>query len=159
VTDVVVSPWLDEDLAPLLAAYHLRTEAEKGVAAARPAELPERYRREVLRPREAFAGAAVLVARVGDTPVGCVVATAPAGGSLELKRLWVDPAHRGRGAAKALVGAVFEHAARNGVDSVRLSVWRWRRDALALYERLGFTEVESWDDRDHLVCMARAVAP
>jgi len=36
---------------------------------------------------------------------------------------------------------------------VRLSVWRWRTDALALYARLGFAEAEPWDTRPGLVCL------
>jgi putative acetyltransferase len=40
---------------------------------------------------------------------------------------------------------------------VRLSVWKWRAGAIALYERLGFTVTESWDERDQLVCMERAM--
>lgn len=43
--------------------------------------------------------------------------------------------------------------AKIGVRAVRLSVWEWRRGAIALYERLGFTVTESWDERDRLVCM------
>jgi putative acetyltransferase len=38
-----------------------------------------------------------------------------------------------------------------------LSVWKWREDAIALYERLGFTVRESWDERDQLLCLERAV--
>ncbi|MEU9339540.1 hypothetical protein AB0D49_41470 [Streptomyces sp. NPDC048290] len=49
------------------------------------------------------------------------------------------------------------HAAESGVRAVRLSVQRWRTDAIALYERLGFTITEAWDERDQLVCMERAV--
>jgi putative acetyltransferase len=37
-------------------------------------------------------------------------------------------------------------------------VWQWRIGALALYERLGFTITESWDERDQLVCLQRSVA-
>ncbi|WP_143677683.1 GNAT family N-acetyltransferase, partial [Streptomyces scabiei] len=49
------------------------------------------------------------------------------------------------------------HAAERGVSTVRLSVWNWRTGAVALYERLGFEITESWDARDRLVCMERAV--
>ncbi|MGC5413030.1 GNAT family N-acetyltransferase, partial [Streptomyces sp. DT225] len=69
--------------------------------------------------------------------------------------LWTDPAARGRGVASALLGAALEEARRAGARTVRLSVWRWRTGAVALYERLGFTAVPSWDDRTDLVCMER----
>ncbi|MCX5372616.1 GNAT family N-acetyltransferase [Streptomyces sp. NBC_00015] len=143
--------------AELLAAYHLRTQAEKGDAVADVEALPDRYRTEILNPRAAFADDTVLIALSGDTAVGCVVLTTPAGGRSEIKRLWTDPASRGRGIASALIGAALAHAAENGVGTVRISVWEWRTGAIALYERLGFTVAESWETRDRLVCMERTV--
>lgn len=99
----------------------------------------------------------MLVARIGDEAVGCVVVTAAVDGRAEVKRLWTDPAFRGRGVASELINAALAHCAENGVSTVRLSVWTWRTAAIALYERLGFTVTESWDGRDQLVCMVRAV--
>lgn len=146
-------------LSVLLAAYHLRTQAEKGEPVADAALLPDRYRSEVLDPRAAFAGDTVLVASGADTDalVGCLVVTAPVDGRCEIKRLWTTPSARGRGIASALVNAALAHAAADGVRTVRLSVWQWRTDAIGLYERLGFTVVAPWDERDRLVCMERAV--
>ena len=149
------TPAAEDGLAALLADYHLRTEAEKGAAVADVDGLPDRYRAEVSDPWTAFADDVVLVARVGDAAVGCLVVTAPADGRSEIKRLWTDPAFRGRGIASGLLGEAFAHAAEHGVDIVRLSVWQWRTGAIALYERLGFTVTESWDGRDQLVCMQR----
>ncbi|MFD8731186.1 GNAT family N-acetyltransferase [Streptomyces sp. NPDC059611] len=151
------TPSAEEGLAGLLAAYHLRTEAEKGEAVADADGLPDRYRAEISDPRTAFVDDVVLLALSGDTAVGCVVVTAPAGGRSEIKRLWTDPAFRGQGIASGLLGAALAHAAESGVSGVRLSVWKWRTGAIALYERLGFTTTEPWDERDQLVCMQRAV--
>jgi putative acetyltransferase len=141
----------------LLAAYHLRTEAEKGEAVADVAELPDRYLAEITDPGSAFADDVVLLALSGDTAVGCVVVTAPTDGRSEIKRLWTDPAFRGRGAASALLDAALVHATDSGAGTVRLSVWKWRTGAIALYERLGFHVTESWEEREQLVCMERAV--
>ncbi|WP_314225089.1 GNAT family N-acetyltransferase [Streptomyces zaehneri] len=143
--------------AELLAAYHLRTQAEKGHPVADADALPDRYRTEILNPRAAFADDTVLMALSGDTAAGCLVLTAPAGGRSEIKRLWTDPAFRGRGIASALIGAALAHAAKNSVGTVRLSVWEWRTGAIALYERFGFTVAEPWESRDRLVCMERTV--
>ncbi|MFE6839820.1 GNAT family N-acetyltransferase [Streptomyces sp. NPDC057705] len=151
------SPSAEDGLAGLLTAYHLRTEAEKGGAVADAGGLPDSYRAEISDPRTAFADDAVLLALSGDTVVGCLVVTAPAGGRSEIKRLWTDPAFRGRGIASGLLGAALAHAAESGVSGVRLSVWSWRTGAIALYERIGFVITESWDERDQLVCMQRAV--
>lgn len=148
---------LDDGLAALLAAYHLRTEAEKGNPVADVDALPDRYRAEITDPRTAFADDAVLVAVQEGAAVGCLVVTSPAGGRSEVKRLWTAPESRGRGVASALLGAALAHAAENGADTVRLSVWEWRTGAVALYERFGFTVTRSWDERKGLVCMRRAV--
>ncbi|WP_406278527.1 GNAT family N-acetyltransferase [Streptomyces sp. NBC_00191] len=150
------TPPIEDALTALLAAYHLRTEAEKGEPVADVDGLPDRYQAEITDPRTAFAGDVVLVALMGDAAVGCLVVTSLANGQSEIKRLWTDPEFRGRGIASALLGAALAHAAENGVDTVRLSVWEWRTGAIALYERLGFTVTRSWDERDQLVCMQRA---
>ena len=146
-------------LGALLAAYHLRTEAEKGAAVTDVDALPARYRAEINDPRTVFADDVVLVARRGDRQAGCVVVTAPVAGRSEIKRLWTVPELRGHGVASALIGAALGHAAERGVSTVALSVWRWRAGAIGLYERLGFAVVESWDERDGLVCMERTVEP
>jgi putative acetyltransferase len=147
----------EEGLAALLAAYHLRTEAEKGKAVADASALPERYRAEISNPRTAFIDDAVFVALSGTAAVGCVVVTAAADRRSEIKRLWTEPRFRGRGVASGLLGAALAHAADSGAAAVRLSVWEWRTGAVALYERFGFAITESWDERDQLVCMERAV--
>lgn len=119
--------------------------------------LPDRYRAEISDPRTAFVDDVVLVAVSGGTAVGCLVVTAPADGRTEIKRLWTEPAFRGRGVASDLLGAALADAAESGAGTVRLSVWKWRTGAIALYERFGFTVTESWDERDQLVCMERAL--
>jgi putative acetyltransferase len=157
---MTVSRWTGEPgLDTLLAGYHLATEAEKGAAVTGVADLPARYRAEALTPATAFASDAVFVARLDrDAPLaGCVVVTAPSAGSdgdVEVKRLWVAESARGRGVAKALLLAALTHADVAGAG-VRLSVWRWRAAAVALYASHGFTEVPSWDDRRDLLCLRR----
>ncbi|MFF1546997.1 GNAT family N-acetyltransferase [Streptomyces sp. NPDC058291] len=146
-------PSVAQGLAALLAAYHLRTEAEKGAAVTAVDALPDRYRAEISDPRTAFARDAVLVALDGDAVVGCLVLTAPADGRSEIKRLWTDPAYRGRGVASGLLRTALAHAAARGTRTLRLSVWTWRTGAIALYERFGFAVTASWDEREHLVCM------
>ncbi|MFG2374654.1 hypothetical protein ACGFY9_24630 [Streptomyces sp. NPDC048504] len=95
--------------------------------------LAERYLAEISGPRTAFVDGVVLVALSGSHAVGCLVVTAPVHGRSEIKRLWTNP------------------------GAVRLSVWKWRTGAIALYERFGFAITESRDERDQLVCMERAV--
>jgi putative acetyltransferase len=144
-------------LSALLAAYHLQTEVEKGAAVSDVSALPARYRREIAEPRAAFARDVVLVARSGGVPAGSLVLTAPVAGRSEVKRLWTVPELRGRGVASRLLTVALDHASARDIDTVALSVWKWRTGAIGLYERLGFAVVDSWDDRADLVCMERAV--
>jgi ribosomal protein S18 acetylase RimI-like enzyme len=144
-------------LADLLSAYHLSTEAEKGAPVARVQDLPDRYRREIDHPSESFADDVVLVAIGDQGAVGCLVLTAATAGTAEIKRLWTDPAFRGQGVAGRLITAALEEHRRHGPGVVRLSVWAWRTGALALYQRLGFVVVPSWDERDQLICLQRPV--
>ncbi|MCQ9184821.1 GNAT family N-acetyltransferase [Streptomyces sp. IBSBF 2953] len=150
-------PSAENGPAALLAAYHLRTETEKGEAVTGVDALPDRYRAEISDPGTAFADDVVLTALDGDAAVGCLVLTAPADGRSEIKRLWTDPAHRGRGVASELLHSALEHAITGGASTVRLSVWAWRTGAISLYERFGFTVTESWDERERLVCMQRTL--
>ncbi|WP_053386606.1 GNAT family N-acetyltransferase [Leucobacter japonicus] len=163
--DIIVFTWTpgsddaDRALRALLADYHLETEREKGMPVADVDALPDRYRREVHDPARAFADDRVLVAIDGGAAVGCVVLRAPRSGISELTRLWADPAARGRGVASALVDTAATHARSIGTLALRLSVWEWRSPAIALYERRGFTRVDSWDERPQLVCMEHRLAP
>ncbi|MFF1837873.1 GNAT family N-acetyltransferase [Streptomyces sp. NPDC058231] len=153
-----LAPAAAEGLAGLLADYHLQTQAEKGEAVAGVTELPDRYRSEITDPRSAFRDDLVLLASCGGTPAGCLVVTSPVGGGAEVKRLWTAPKFRGVGVASRLIGAALAYTDEHGVRTVRLSVWKWRTGAVALYERLGFTVTDPWEARDRLVCMERRTA-
>ena len=134
-----------------VSTYLRQTEQEKHDVLGGPAEpegeLPERYRPEVRDPATAYAGGRVLVAELTGAPVGVVIAL-PHAGYTEIKRLWADPAVRGRGVGSALLDAVLVEAE----GAVRLSVWDWRDAAIRLYASRGFRPVDPWDDRDHLLC-------
>lgn len=145
----------------LVAAYLLQTEQEKAAQLGEApfvGVLPERYRREVDDPAAAYAGAEVLVADAGTGPTG-VITVHRAGTAWEIKRVWVDPAARGQRVGGMLLDAALDFAAANGAGPVRLTVWDWREDAIALYRRRGFVAVPSWEDRARLICMERSAAP
>ncbi|AXH36309.1 N-acetyltransferase [Humibacter sp. BT305] len=142
----------------LVGAYLRQTEQEKadrGLAdpIGPDGPLPPRYAAEADDPALAFAGDEVLLAVDDERPVGVVVSRAVPEGT-EIKRLWVDPGHRGRRIADALLSAVVDGAP----GDVRLSVWEWRAPALAVYRRLGFADVPSWDARPGLLCLVRSAA-
>lgn len=62
----------------------------------------------------------------------------------EMKRLYVSPLGRGTGLGKALTLEVLDQARRMGYRRVRLDTLRSMRSAMALYEKLGFIDVEPY---------------
>lgn len=58
----------------------------------------------------------------------------------EIKRLFVDPAYRGKGVSTALMRAIEDHLIRLSVKLARLEVGVKQTEALALYRKLGYTE-------------------
>lgn len=138
----------------LIADYLLQTEREKAEhldGANGPTSLHEKYRHEIDDPRSAYASADVYVAELQGRLVGIAVVHADQDAD-ELKRVWVDPAARGTGAGSALLNAAMT---RDEQRPLRLTVWRWRDDAIRLYSRGGFQAVTSWDPRPDLICMER----
>jgi putative acetyltransferase len=59
----------------------------------------------------------------------------------ELKRMYVRPRFRGLGLGKAMVEHLCAHASENGVNIIRLETGIHQREAIALYERMGFAHI------------------
>ncbi len=63
----------------------------------------------------------------------------------EIKRMWTDPAARGRGVARTVLAALLDTAAARGVRVLRLETGVHSHPALALYRRFGFTEIPAFE--------------
>ncbi|MFV0634575.1 GNAT family N-acetyltransferase [Demequina sp.] len=59
-------------------------------------------------------------------------------GDVELKRLWVDPAHRGRGYARVMMGVAEKASHRAGATRLILETGTEQPEAMALYESIGW---------------------
>jgi ribosomal protein S18 acetylase RimI-like enzyme len=81
----------------------------------------------------------MLLAKCGDAFVGCVALRQIGEGVCEMKRLFVQPAFRGKGIGKALAEAIVEEGRRIGYKHMRLdTVCEPAKD---LYRSLGFREI------------------
>lgn len=89
---------------------------------------------------------AMFVATAGSRCLA-MIALRPIEGSIaEMKRLYVRPAARGRGLARALVGRVCDEAKTLGYTEIRLDTLPKMRDAQSLYEVLGFCDIAPYYD-------------
>lgn len=81
----------------------------------------------------------MLLAKRGDAFVGCAALRQIGDGDCEMKRLFVQPALRGKGIGKALAQAIIEEARRIGYKRMRLDTVL--EPAKGLYRSLGFAEI------------------
>jgi GNAT superfamily N-acetyltransferase len=85
-----------------------------------------------------------LVAEVDGEPVGCGAWRVLVPGVAEVKRLYVAPVHRRRGVAQVVMDALERSVARAGHRSVVLNTGRRQPEALAFYERAGYSPVTGY---------------
>lgn len=89
---------------------------------------------------EALGQSHVLFAVVRDTeknPVGCGALVLNAGYG-ELKRMYIQPQHRGRGIGNALLTFLEAEAIARGCTLFMLETGVYQTEALGLYERAGY---------------------
>ena len=84
---------------------------------------------------------ALLVAKEGKQYVGVVALKKLSDGICEMKRMYCDPAYRGRGIGRALSDALIKTAAAQGFTKMRLDTVLAAKESLALYHKLGFQEI------------------
>ena len=77
----------------------------------------------------------------------------------ELKRMWFLPQYRGRGLGSRLITQLIEWARDNGYETMRLDVADEVRSAPAvrLYERLGFTRIERYNEGLYTLWMEKNI--
>lgn len=109
---------------------------------------------------------AILLAFAASEPAGCVAlkplhldhpaehgTTDPSAAGLldpecacEMKRLWVRPAHQGRGLGRSLAAAVVSAARERGYTAMYLDTMpHSMQSAYSLYRSMGFTSVERYN--------------
>ena len=105
-------------------------------------------------------GVHLVGARLEGVLVGIGGVELQADGYAELKRMYVEPGHRGSGVADAVMAALVEHARSRGVTTLRLETGDKQHAAMGYYARHGFAVVDRFPpyvDSATSVCMARAL--
>ncbi len=138
--EIGVVAWSDAEsldaFRTLLTAYEAGLDEDLRIpdAAAELRELPQRY-----------STGALILARAGGVPAGCVVVKRLDARRAEVKRLYVDPSARGLGLGRDLREAAIAYARERGFERVVLDTERRRLAvAYALYQALGFVECEAY---------------
>ena len=83
-------------------------------------------------------GGRLALATINDQPAGCIALRRVDADHAEAKRLYVRPAFRGQGLGRALMEWVMAEARAAGYREIVGDTMPVMRDALALYERMGF---------------------
>ena len=96
---------------------------------------------DMIAPRGAF-----FVALSDGLPLGCVGLKGAGGPLAEIKRLWVAPAARGLGLARRLMDAAETAARQLLITTLRLDTNSALGEAMQLYRRTGWTEIERFND-------------
>ncbi|MDQ6711922.1 MAG: GNAT family N-acetyltransferase [Candidatus Dormibacteraeota bacterium] len=87
-----------------------------------------------------------LVARDDGRAVGCGAIRLTDAVTAEVKRMYVQPDQRGKGVGQAVLARLEAAARQLGAQRLVLETGTYSPDALGLYRRAGFTQVDCWGE-------------
>lgn len=101
---------------------------------------------------------AFLVAYIREDAVGCGAIRRVDANTVELKRMYVDPAARGLGVGRTILNALEAEARSLDAERIVLEAGDRQPEAMALYERSGFRRIPAFGeyvDSPLSVCMEK----
>lgn len=147
--EIIEVPPTDPRLAPLVGAMRVELDALY------PEEID--FAHPTVKEAARF-----LLVLAGGAAIGCCAVQPLDGGEAELKRMYVDPAWRGRGIARRLMPEAEALAVRVGARRFKLETGIRQPEAVAVYERAGFTRIPNYPPYDRWelsVCYAKPLLP
>ncbi|MEL6864188.1 MAG: GNAT family N-acetyltransferase [Bacteroidota bacterium] len=102
-----------------------------------------------------------LVAYEGDQAVGCGAIKAFDGETMEVKRMYVPPAKRGKGIASRLLQALEQWAATLGYKRCVLETGKKQPEAIALYKKSQYQVIPNYGQYvgiDNSVCFEKSLS-
>jgi ribosomal protein S18 acetylase RimI-like enzyme len=109
-----------------------------------PGFVPETWEEEWADTRRQIDGGGVFLAEDDGTALGVAKVDPPKSGATHVHVVHVRPGARRRGVGKALLRACVAHARASGAKTVSLHVLTTNEPALAIWHRLGFTDVSTF---------------
>ena len=106
------------------------------------------------------AGGYFVLARCDSQPVGCGAFRPRDATTFEIKRMFVLPEFRGRGIARRIIEALEVEARRRGYTRGILETAVRQPEAIALYRRSGYSEIERFEpyvDSERSVCFGKSL--
>jgi len=87
----------------------------------------------------------LILGRLQGRPVGCGALKFHKKEPAELKRMWIAESARGLGVGRRMLAELERHARKAGVKVLRLETNRALSEAIHLYRRSGYVEVEAFN--------------
>lgn len=100
----------------------------------------------------------VLLAYDGNNAVACAGLKRYSDTDVEIKRVWVEPEYRGKHIAQEMMEKIENKAREFGYKRTILQTREIMKDALGLYEGIGYSRIENYPPYDTLpgaICMAK----
>jgi putative acetyltransferase len=145
-----------------------RSETAQALLGALDAELAGRYPEEnvadyQIDPDEVTGQRGrFLLALLGSEAVGCCALRRLDDGAAEVKRMYVRPAQRGCGVARALLHAIEAEAREWGVRRMLLETGVRQPEAVGLYQRFGYARIPpfgAYAETPLSLCMGKPLDP
>lgn len=101
-----------------------------------------------------------IVGYLDNEPIACGCFKELDSQCIEIKRMFVKKAYRGRGVAREVLGYLEEWAAQTGYKTGRLETGRGQPEAIGLYQQAGYERIKNYGpykDMENSICFEKGI--